>query len=150
EGSPAMGDVAFSIDQGQGPGPLFGVPELPASLVECDELTELVATLRDPGADVRAVGLHGAGGVGKSVLACALAREPAVRRMFSDGIHWVTVGQTADLMAVQCSLLERVGARADDVRSATEGAARLRVALAEQQCLLVIDDVWSAAAAAAF
>ena len=39
-------------------------------------------------------GVHGMGGIGKTVLASALARSPRVRERFVDGIYWVTVGQT--------------------------------------------------------
>src|SRR2546423_1777348 len=39
------------------------------------------------------VGLHGMGGIGKSVLAAAAARDRRVREAFPDGVVWVTVGQ---------------------------------------------------------
>jgi len=34
------------------------------------------------------VGLQGMGGIGKSVLAGALAHRPEVRRAFPDGVYW--------------------------------------------------------------
>src|SRR6185437_3963613 len=97
-----------------------------------------------------ALGIHGQGGIGKTVLAAALARDVEVRRCFPDGVFWVTVGEQGDLVAAQQGLLARLGAADPGVRSAGQGAALLRQVLAERRCLLVVDDVWSAAAAAAF
>ena len=95
-------------------------------------------------------GLHGQGGIGKTVLAAALARDAEVRRYFPDGVFWVTVGERGDLVALQIALLKRLDAEHPELRSIDEGAARLRAALAERRCLLVVDDVWTAAAAQAF
>ena len=41
------------------------------------------------------------GGIGKTVLAAALARNSEVRRAFLDGIYWLTVGQTPSLLSLQ-------------------------------------------------
>ena len=46
-------------------------------------------------ADQRITSITGMGGVGKSVLAAALAQAPEVRRSFADGIFWITVGRDA-------------------------------------------------------
>ena len=73
-----------------------------------------------------------------------------VRRRFPDGVFWVTVGEQGDLVAAQLGLLARLGAAHPELRSAGQGLALLREALADRRCLLVVDDVWSAAAAAAF
>jgi hypothetical protein len=67
-------------------------------------------------------------------------------------MFWVTAGEEPDLAGLQASLLTlaELGAAGPAPRSAAEGAALLRQALADQQMLLVVDDVWSAAAAQAF
>ena len=44
-------------------------------------------------AEPTAFGLHGQGGIGKSVLIAALGRNEHIRNRFPDGIHWVTVGE---------------------------------------------------------
>ena len=54
------------------------------------------------------------GGAGKSVLAIAVARDERIRRRFTDGIFWVTVGQDnagteAKAMAMQADLASRLG-----------------------------------------
>lgn len=97
-----------------------------------------------------AVGLHGQGGIGKSVLAVALAQDEGIRRRFPDGVYWVTVGERADLLAIQLDLLARLGVRDRAPRSPVEAADHLREVLESRHVLLVVDDVWSDAAALAF
>ena len=136
-------------------GELHDVPPPPRAQVARAELAELRDTVLAAGGGGVGVsgaglGLHGQGGIGKTVLAAALARDEDVRRHFPDGVFWVTVGQQVDLVTAQLGLLERLGAADPELRSAVQGAELLRQALAGRRCLLVVDDVWSAAAADAF
>jgi len=61
--------------------------------------TEELASLRDtvladePGPSVALTALEGMGGIGKTVLAQALASDEAVQNAFPDGIAWTTVGK---------------------------------------------------------
>ena len=82
-------------------GRLFAVPSLPAHFVGRPELMQrikdaLLIDLQHPvvitGESSR-VGLQGMGGIGKSILAIALARDREIRRSYPDGIIWVLVGQ---------------------------------------------------------
>ena len=136
-------------------GELHDVPPLPRAQVARAELTalrEAVLAAGNGGVGVTgaALGLYGQGGIGKTVLAAALARDEDVRRHFPNGVFWVTVGQQGDLVTAQAGLLERLGAADPELRSAVQGAELLRQALTGRRCLLVVDDVWSAAAADAF
>ena len=99
--------------------------------------------------DPQSLGLHGQGGIGKSVLAAALALDVRVREHFPDGVFWVSLGEDADVVAGQRDLLARLGTPAE-VRFVAEGRELLRAALADRRSLVVVDDVWSVAAAAAF
>src|SRR6185312_14916506 len=138
-------------------GPLHGVPGLPGGYLERGELGGLRAALLGAGAGavvltgvVPGVGVYGQGGIGKTVLAAAAAHDPVVRAHFPDGVFWVTAGEAPDLAGLQAGLLARLGAAGPAPRSAAEGAGLLRQTLASRQVLLVVDDVWSAAAAQAF
>ena len=136
-------------------GDLHDVPPPPRALVAREELAGLREAVLAAGDGVvgvtgAALGLHGQGGIGKTVLAAALARDEEVRRRFPGGVFWVTVGEQGDLVAAQLGLLDRLGAAHPELRSAGQGLGLLRQALADRRCLLVVDDVWSAAAAAAF
>ena len=93
-----------------------------------------------------AVGVHGQGGIGQSVLAAALARHEGVRRRFPDGVFWVRVGEHADVLALQLDLLAQLGAGQSSARTVAEATAELRSLLPEKRVLLVVDDVWSAGA----
>jgi hypothetical protein len=123
-------------------GGLFGVPELPPEYLVRAELAGLVAAVVavDGGAvgvtgEVAAVGLHGQGGIGKSVLAVALARDEGIRRRFPDGVHWVSVGEGADILAVQLQLLARLGAPNPPPRTPADARDRLTQVLAARRVL---------------
>jgi hypothetical protein len=139
-----------------GLGVIDGVPEPPLGFVARDELDELRGALLGAGegaiavTGARGLGLHGQGGIGKTVLAAVLARDRVVRRHFPDGVFWVTVGESPDLVGAQIDLLTRLGGPAGPVRTTLDGVRALRDALADRRCLIVVDDVWSAAAAHAF
>src|SRR5664280_789292 len=139
-------------------GRLDGVPALPPGYVDrAAELAGYGEALLGVGSgvvgltgDTHALGLSGQGGIGKSVLAAALARDERVRTHFPDGVFWVPVGEQADLVGTQLDLLARLGDRDAVVRSVGTGRRLLAQALADRRVLLVVDDVWSTAAAAAF
>lgn len=107
-------------------------------LVEGTELA-LGVTSAGPG-----VGLHGMGGMGKSVLALALCHDDALRRAFPAGIAWVALGQTPDLLAVQNRLMRLLDPKAQPAETQADGGARLRQTLRDRRALLVVDDVWDA------
>jgi len=146
-----------AVATGQELGLLDGVPGLPPGYLARDELRVLIDAVAatETGAvgltgDVAAVGLHGHGGIGKSVLACALARDEGVRARFPDGVYWVSVGEKADLFAAQLELLARLGAADRAPHSPGEARNQLAEVLRGRGTLLVVDDVWSEAAAQAF
>jgi hypothetical protein len=138
-------------------GMLDGVPALPPGYLSRGEVTELVRSLSEPGSGAvglastsTSVGLYGQGGIGKTVLAAAVAHDERIRRHFPDGVFWVTVGEWADLVAVQLDLLARLGRPDATARSVSAACRLLREVLDERRVLLVVDDVWSVAAARAF
>ena len=95
------------------------------------------------------VGLQGMGGIGKSVLASALAHRPEVRRAFPDGIFWITLGQKPQLAELQRWLARELG---DEALFADERSGKecLRSLLDGRKALLVFDDVWQREHAEAF
>ena len=50
-----------------------------------------ITAARSPPDDTR-IGLHGMGGIGKTVLAIDLVNDGEVRRAFPDGIFWLDTG----------------------------------------------------------
>ena len=152
---PTVPGNARPVAASQGLGELHDVPPPPRAAVPREELADLKTGVLAGGDGAvgitgSALGIHGQGGIGKTVLAAALARDEQIRRCFPDGVFWVTVGEQGNLVAAQLRLLAQVGAVDPQLRSPGQGAQLLRQVLAERRCLLVVDDVWSTAAAAAF
>jgi hypothetical protein len=134
------------------------VPALPPHFdPRREELESLAATVL---ADVRrpvvvssasqTSALQGMGGVGKSVLAAALARSAETRRAFGDGVIWLTLGREPNLLQA----LRLVGLAFDDdlnnYTSPEAAASCLSRLLADKVCLIVLDDLWNVAHLAPF
>jgi len=89
--------------------------------------------------------LRGMGGVGKSVLAAALARSTETRRAFGEGVIWLTLGKEPNLL----HSLRLVGLAFDDdlnnYTSPEAAASCLSRLLADKVCLIVLDDLWDVA-----
>ena len=141
-------------------GGLFAVPSLPANFLGRPELMRrvrdaLLIDLQKPhvitSADAR-VGMQGMGGIGKSVLAAALARNREIRHSYPDGILWVSCGQNLtrdDLLKRQRDVARHLGGD-DRFESLPQGQGILRQLFSAKAALLVLDDVWQAADAEAF
>jgi NB-ARC domain/TIR domain len=130
-------------------GALIGVPSLPAHfLSRTDRLVVIRDALRADldrpvvisGAAAK-VGLHGMGGIGKSVLASALAHDRKIREAFPDGIVWVGLGPLPDLAELQRRVHRDLGGDGA-IANEQEGRTQLKNLLADKAVLLVIDDVW--------
>jgi hypothetical protein len=148
-------------------GRLYGVPELPPHYLPREaHLGGLKQKLLDGGANVgitgqsAAVGVQGMGGIGKTVLATALAHDPEVRKAFPEGIFWLTVGQApkseaqggeAHLLGLQGQLMSQLtGAQPPAFVRVQQGKDALREALVGRRALVILDDVWTIEDADAF
>ena len=87
-------------------GQLQGVPDLPRHYSprqgELDVLRQKLL------AGDESVAISGMGGIGKTVLASALAHDTEVREAFPDGIYWLTFGQKPNLLGLQNQLLRQL------------------------------------------
>jgi WD40 repeat protein len=138
-------------------GRLVNVPNLPPHFLsrpgEFQALKDAVLTgLSNPVALTGAgkIGVQGMGGIGKTVLAAALARDPEVRHAFPDGVIWITLGQTPNVIARQSQVAETFDERSQTFTDVQQGKSRLSIMLQERSCLLILDDVWQLEHAAAF
>jgi hypothetical protein len=130
-------------------GKLIGVPSLPPHfLSRTDRLTALRDALRADldrpvvitGAAAR-VGMHGMGGIGKSVLAATLSRDRKVREAFPDGIVWVGLGPLPTVADLQRRVHKDLGGDGA-FQTEHEGRVKLRDILKDKGILLILDDVW--------
>jgi hypothetical protein len=83
------------------------------------------------------IGVQGMGGIGKSVLAAALARDPEVRHAFPDGVLWITLGQTPNVIARQSQVAEAFDERSQTFTDVQQGKSHLSTLLQERSCLLI-------------
>ena len=85
------------------------------------------------------VAMAGMGGSGKTLLAQAVAHDPEIEARFPDGVLWLEVGDTPQLLC-QAAILGAVGAvpAGDSVEA---GRTALRQRLLGARCLLILDDV---------
>lgn len=135
------------------PASLHQVPELPSHFVENASLfneikTRLLAEATDK--QKPPLVLKAPSGMGKSVMATALARDTEIRQEFSEGIFWLRLGSDADLLAYQVTLFRALGETTTDIFDVEEGTKRLRELFAARACLLILDDVLDAQDVLAF
>ena len=132
-------------------GELHGVPgEKPNYVERPAELARIKTSLLSDGHAAvgitgtrPALGLHGRGGIGKTVLATALAHDREIRGVFPDGVYWLSVGQRPDLVALQTDLARALGDTEVVIADVRRGIQALRTLWGERTALLVLDDVWS-------
>ncbi|WP_249370341.1 NB-ARC domain-containing protein [Acaryochloris marina] len=135
---------------------LWKVPELPPHFLPRPQtlkalrekvLTDLAQPVVMTG---QRIGVQGMGGIGKSVLATALARDPQVQSAFPDGIYWLTVGIEPNLLAQQIDLAAALCGERQVFEDINEGKTRLQTLWQGRQSLLILDDVWRIADAEVF
>ena len=132
------------------------VPTLPESFDECfaaGSSRELIfgavksALLERPASTslsgLRTVVMRGMGGVGKTTLAAAVARDADVGSAF-EALAWLNIGQTPELPTLLRSLLRQFGGTPAEGASDEEVAEACRTAARGRKLLLVLDDCWEA------
>jgi len=139
-------------------GRLVDVPELPQNFLprarDFRKIKNLVLSEDKKTAGItgasRKVGVQGMGGIGKSVLAAAVARDDEVRQAFPDGVIWITLGQEPKLAQRQSDLAESLGYGKVVFNDVQQGRTRLSDLLANKSCLIILDDVWNSEHVEAF
>ena len=125
----------------------FQAPPLPNPYVERPEASaavkaKLIGQERSPGTLVVSA-IYGLGGIGKSVLATALAHDPEVQKRFPDGVLWATLGQQPDLLSFLSGWIRELGDLDYKPTTVNEASGHLRTLLYDLKILLVVDDVWN-------
>jgi WD40 repeat protein len=129
---------------------LFNVPSLPPNFIPRSADLEKVkeAILAEAGSNAaitgtyRSIGLQGMGGIGKSIMAVALARDEQIRRVFNDGIFWIRLGHQAELLQSQIKLISALEPGHGSIATTADGRDELRRILNHKCCLIILDDIW--------
>ena len=125
----------------------FMAPDLPPNYVSRDGLLErLIPAVvhAKRGRLALTTALHGAGGLGKTTLAAALCHQQQMVSAYDDGVLWVTLGKTPNLVEVLGRLCTALTGRPPEFFEAEAGAGELAALLKSRTCLIVLDDVWTA------
>ncbi len=133
---------------------LFQARDLPKGYVlrpnVFDEIKRLLLSQRGGQTTAITTALRGAGGFGKTTLALALCHDAEIQATFPDGILWVELGeQPPRPLDVLNGVLASLEPLLSGAITLSEARERWRTALEGRVCLLVIDDVWQAAALSA-
>jgi hypothetical protein len=130
--------------------PLRWLDPEPGFVERPKELAALKSALLDParqGTVGITTALKGAGGFGKTALARRLCADPEVQAAFPDGMLWITLGESpGELTGRIARLVEKLTGDRQGFASEHDATDALRTALDGRRLLLVVDDVWSAAA----
>ena len=125
----------------------FQAPPLPRHFVARDaEATKLKAMLLgdvETSGTVAVGAILGLGGLGKTTLVAAVARDPEVWERFHDGIVWVTLGKKPPVLSLLRHCIQSVGGRDPNVPLVDTASANLRSELVRKKCLVVLDDAWA-------
>lgn len=136
-------------------GPLSNVPRMPSRFApRVDEIERVGRAVLDavdrPVDGGRMVAVVGMGGAGKSVLAAAVSRTEGIRRAFSDGVVWIELGPDPSIVERQVQLAAALGAPDASFADPQQGKTFLGRLLAQQHCLVVLDNIWRVEHLAAF
>ena len=140
------------------PGTLYGVPPLPDEYIEREILAQvrgkLLADTDAPlvvtSAREQMLTVYGVGGIGKTILAAALSRMCEVRRRFPDGVFFIEMGKTPELLQRMADVGAMFGDDRQQYIDRKTASQRLSAILDGKQALLVLDDIWNHTHAQAF
>lgn len=134
---------------------IFQAPPLPSTFVDRFEVSDPIKnnliTDRKTASGVLVVSaIHGLGGIGKSTLATAIARDPQVRERFHDGVLWSTLGQQPVLLSLLSGWIQALGDYFYQAYAVEAARTHLNNLLQDKAVLLVVDDVWNPSDALTF
>ena len=98
----------------------------------------------------RGASRRGMGGIEKSVMAAALARDREVKKAFPQGVFWLSFGRQAQEADKRSEFLRALGEPETASGNPREDRTRIAEATAGRDCLVVLDDVRTPGDAEAF
>ncbi len=124
------------------------IPSLPKHFVENPSIFQAIKTnlVADVSNENRApIVLQGNNGIGKTMMAAALARDTEIQHAFPGGIFWLRLGFDVDLLNRQMILIQALDQNATpDFIDLETGTNELRQLCTDRLCLIILDDVLDA------
>ena len=139
------------IDDGDlKPPPFYNLPNLPLRYIPRDlklqTLWEALSAPTDAASGPLVLGVTGMAGLGKSVLAAAIARDPRSAARFPNGIAWLEMGERASALQKASEFASARAMARTSFADVSEARGQLGLGTYGQSCLVVLDDVWTAEA----
>lgn len=95
--------------------------------------------------------MRGWPGVGKTTLAAWLAHDEEIKTRFPDGVLWISLGTTPNLLSELAAWGQALNSESlQQTRDLKQARDLLSGILRDKRMLLIVDDVWEAAHAAPF
>lgn len=119
----------------------------------CNNLKEKILYSQSNTVDVTSstkIGVHGMGGIGKTVLTSLVVSDLKKQNVFRNGIYWITLGQSPKIVNRQVQLANAISGENEHFTDIQDGQARLRTLLSDRQAMVVLDDAWQMDHIAAF
>jgi WD40 repeat protein len=104
---------------------------------------KLTTMAKITGITAQANGLHGMGGIGKTVTAIAAAHDNAIKAKFPDGIRWLSFGREASPLELATGLIQDLDASAARPETVEQARAALAKLSASRRLMVILDDVWT-------
>jgi WD40 repeat protein len=119
-------------------------PPLPPNYIERpDALANLrnAVILDEPGPSIALTGMDG---IGKTILAQAMAHDRVVQQAFPDGIAWTTMGKDVahNLTKRMQEVRRALGDEPDPAETESQCIDRYRTLLEEKAALVIVDNIW--------
>jgi WD40 repeat protein len=138
--------VAYLYSPGKNNRVPFMAPDLPDRYVQRSaEFQTILARLINESGENGIAGatvLQGAGGFGKTTLACMLCHNENIISTFDDGILWATLGDAPNIQGELTKLYAALTGERPLFVDIDDASIQLSACLEQKNCLLVVDDVW--------
>ncbi len=126
------------------PAELHNVPEVPKNIVIHSQIFNELKTklLAEPIEGQKPpILLHAPSGMGKTILAAALAHEEDIRQAYPDGVFWIGLGKEPPIIDDQIALIQGLEGSTISFVDAEVANEYLRQLCLTHACLIILDDV---------
>jgi transcriptional regulator with XRE-family HTH domain len=139
----ATEDELFMGQKGEGIyDPALPLPLKMIPLIGRDEVFERIQQRLLAAQGVPSIAISGLPGIGKTALAVKIAYDYDVRRQFTEGILWASLGPEADLHGILQRWGILLGISASEMATPEACFNALNARIGQQRFLVILDNVW--------
>ncbi|TXG69555.1 hypothetical protein EZV62_004490 [Acer yangbiense] len=99
----------------------------------------ILNALRDP--DINMVGVHGMGGIGKTMLAKEVGKQAEEQRLF-DALVFVEVSEKPDIRKIQGAIADKLGLKFHEETESGRARALCERCKKDSKLLIILDNIW--------